>query len=124
LWDPCNEVFANGGKNPFPQGYDWIKDSMIHMHIKDAKKNEGSGEVECTPIGEGVIDYEGHFKQLKEDGYEGYLSLETHWRPKKELSEDLLDRPGGSAFSELGEEATRICVKNWFEIMKRVGGTL
>lgn len=118
LWDPANEVFASGGKEPFPQGYNWIKESMIHMHIKDAGRNEKSGEIESLPVGEGVIDYAGHFQQLNKDGYKGYLSLETHWRPKKELSKELLNRPGGSSFSELGEEATRICVKNWFEIMK------
>jgi sugar phosphate isomerase/epimerase len=120
LWDPANEVFASGGENPFPGGYNWIKESLVHMHIKDARKNEEAAEVECTPVGEGVIDYEGHFKQLRKDGYKGYLSLETHWRPRKELSEDLLNRPGGSTFSEFGEEATRICAKNWFEIMGRI----
>ena len=119
IWDPCNEVFANGGYNPFPEGYDAIKDQMVHMHLKDAKKNE-NGEVECVAVGKGVIDYKGHFKRLLDDGYDGCISLETHWRIKKGLSTELLNRPAGNAFSEQGEEATRVCVKNWFDIIREI----
>ncbi len=121
IWDPCNEVFANGGYNPFPQGYEAIKEDMVHMHLKDAKKNK-KGEVECVAVGEGVIDYKEHLRRLLEDEYDGYISLETHWRVSKGLSTELLNRPAGPAFSEAGEESTRVCVKNWFGILKGLDG--
>jgi sugar phosphate isomerase/epimerase len=71
-------------------------------------------------MGEGVIDYVGQFKALKDDGYSGYVSLETHWRPVK-LSEELLNRPGGEKFSESGEFASRICLKNIMKILEESG---
>lgn len=121
LWDPANEVFADDGEPPFPDGYTHIKRDMVHMHIKDAIK-EGPDGPACVPMGEGVIDYRGHFKALVADGYTGCVSLETHWRPKPEqLAKDLLDRPGGQAFSELGEEASRICLENTLRMLKEIG---
>ena len=63
------------------------------------------------PIGDGgYIDYPGQFQALKDMGYEGACSLETHWRISSQLDEDLLNRPGGAAFSAGGEESTRICL--------------
>ena len=51
------------------------------------------------------------FAALKDDGYEGFCSLETHWRPVA-LSEEEIKRPGGAAYSESGEYASRICLAN------------
>lgn len=117
IWDPANEVYADGGETPFPDAYNRVKKYMIHCHAKDAAPNE-DGKIESVPVGTGVIDWKGQIKELLDSGYKGYLSLETHWRPKKVLSEDLLNRPGGSAFSEAGEEASRICLDNIFDILK------
>jgi hypothetical protein len=55
------------------------------------------------------------------DGYDGYVSLETHWRPVK-LSEELLNRPGGEKFSESGELASRICLENIMKMMEKLSG--
>jgi len=120
IWDPANEVYADGGEIPFPDAYNRLKKHMTHCHAKDAAKNE-NGETESVPVGTGVIDWKGQIKELLDSGYKGYLSLETHWRPKKALSEDLLNRPGGSAFSEAGEEASRICLDNIFGMLKELG---
>jgi sugar phosphate isomerase/epimerase len=119
IWDPANEVYAKGGEKPFPDAYNRMKKHIIHCHAKDAGNNE-KGEPESVPVGTGVIDWKGQIKELLDSGYKGYLSLETHWRPKKALSEDLLNRPGGSAFSEAGEEASRICLDNIFGILKEL----
>ena len=121
LWDPCNELCVDDGEPPYPGGYRHIKQDMYHMHIKDAVKGGPDG-AECVPMGEGEIDYRGHFSDLIDTGYDGCISLETHWRPKPEqIEKDLLNRPGGSVFSELGEEASRICLQNTLAILRDLG---
>jgi sugar phosphate isomerase/epimerase len=112
IWDPANEVYAEDGELPFPDAFERMKPNLIHVHIKDAVRDE-SGEAHCVPVGEGgYIDYPGQLQALIDMGYEGACSLETHWRPAQELDEDLLNRPGGAEFSALGEEASRICLAN------------
>ncbi len=111
IWDPANELYASGGITPFPDAYDQIKDVMVHGHMKDGARDD-SGEMVSVPVGEGLIDWEGQFKRYIDEGYEDYLILETHWRPASALSEDLLNRPGGAAFSAAGEEASRYCLDN------------
>ena len=117
IWDPANEVYAEDGELPFPDAFERMKPNLIHVHIKDAVRNE-SGEAECVPVGEGgYIDYPGQLQALIDMGYEGACSLETHWRPAQKLDEDLLNRPGGAEFSALGEEASRICLDNLQKII-------
>ncbi|SVB48679.1 uncharacterized protein METZ01_LOCUS201533 [marine metagenome] len=121
IWDPCNEFHDDRGEAPYPDGYNHVKDQVVHVHIKDAVQ-EGPGGAVCVPMGDGEIDYKGQFGALRDDGYTGCISLETHWRPKPDqIEKDLLDRPGGWAFSEMGEEASRICFENTFELLKEIG---
>lgn len=120
IWDPANEAHAEGGETPYPDAYNRLKAKMIHCHAKDVAPNP-DGEMESVPVGTGVVDWKGQIKELLDSGYKGYLSLETHWRPKKVLSEDLLNRPGGAAFSEAGEEASRVCLDNILGILKELG---
>jgi L-ribulose-5-phosphate 3-epimerase len=118
IWDPANEVFAEGGELPYPDAFERMKPFLIHVHIKDAVKVEKPEKGRCVPVGEGgYIDYPGQFQALIDMGYEGACSLETHWRPDAELDRDLLDRPGGAAFSASGEAASRICLDNIKEIL-------
>lgn len=119
IWDPANELYAVGGEKPYPDAYDRIKHVMVHCHAKDANLND-EGKLEPVPVGRGLIDWRGQIEALIDSGYQGYLSLETHWRPRKVLSEDLLNRPGGSAFSEAGDEATRVCLINLINIIREV----
>ncbi|UCH34412.1 MAG: sugar phosphate isomerase/epimerase [Armatimonadota bacterium] len=121
LWDPANEVFADGGERPFPEAFRRIEKEMVHFHLKDARRNEDTGQPECTPVGEGVIDWQGQLADLLASGYAGAVSLETHWRPQA-LTEEQLNRPGGAAFSESGEYASRLCLDNLMRIMKQVAG--
>lgn len=120
IWDPANEAYAKGGQKPYPDGYNTLKEVMIHVHAKDAAPNPQTGEMESVPVGDGIIGWQEQLQGLVDDGYEGYLCLETHWRPTVTLSENLLNRPGGSAFSEAGEEASRICLKNIFEMIGKL----
>jgi len=112
IWDPANEVYAEGGELPFPNAWERMKPWLIHMHIKDAVKDpEAEGGARCVPVGDGgYIDYPAQFQALKDMGYEGACSLETHWRISSALSEEAMNRPGGAAFSAGGEESSRICL--------------
>jgi hypothetical protein len=66
------------------------------------------------------VDIPGQLAALVRDGYTGCASLETHYRVKAHLSEEAVNRPGGSAFSEGGEEASRLCLEAWNEMMTRL----
>ena len=78
IWDPGNAFVL--GEIPFPDGYGQVKGLFPHMHIKDVRKNEQSGQLEWMPVGGGSIDYKGQFEALRRDGYGGTMSLETHYR--------------------------------------------
>ena len=93
---------------------------MVHMHLKDARRDSTTGEPKCVPVGKGAIDFRGQLKALKNDNYEGYVSLETHWRPEEELSEEEINLPGGEKFSRLAEKASRICLENLQKLMREI----
>ena len=77
VWDPGNAFCA--GEVPYPVGYEAVKDHIVHVHIKDGVW-EG-GKVKFVRVGDGDVDYWGQLRALKADGYNGYLSLETHYKP-------------------------------------------
>ena len=121
VWDPANEIHAEGlGESPYPDGYERLKHAMVHVHVKDADKNSETGKMESVAVGVGLVDWQSQLQALIDDGYNGCLSLETHWRPARTLDEGLLNRPGGSTFSEAGEEGSRICMKNLLAIIEKL----
>lgn len=77
LWDPGNALCT--GEEPFPTGWEAAKPYTAHIHVKDAKKRV-DGTLEWTVVGEGAIDYAGHFAALKVAGYTGAVVLETHYK--------------------------------------------
>ena len=77
LWDPGNAFFAR--ETPYPGGYSMVKGLVMHVHIKDAAVE--NGHYSWKPVGKGMIDYLGQFKALIDDGYDGVVSLETHYAP-------------------------------------------
>jgi len=78
-WDPGN-AFAAGEKRPYPDGYELLDKKRIwHMHLKDAQNDPPGKGFVWRPIGGGQIDYLGQFRALIQDGFEGTLSLETHY---------------------------------------------
>jgi L-ribulose-5-phosphate 3-epimerase len=78
-WDPGN-AYAAGELKPYPNGYDPLDKKRIwHMHLKDAQENPKSDEPVWRPIGGGKIDYVRQFRAALKDGYEGTMSLETHY---------------------------------------------
>jgi len=86
-WDPGN-AYAAGEKKPYPDGYNLLpKNRILHMHVKDAKRDPATGKTEWAPMGKGDLDYVGQFRALIRDGYSHTVSLETHWRDAKKDAE-------------------------------------
>lgn len=117
IWDPCNVLYVPGAAAPTPADLVRLAPRLFHLHVKDAVRRDlaavKSGELIAvgTPVGIGDVDWRGHFKVLREIGYAGLLSLETHWRLEK-IDESLLHLPAGHAFSHGGETASRTCLHN------------
>jgi len=76
IWDPGN-AYADGEKTPYPDGYEKIKDKIVHVHVKDSVIND-EGKNIWKPIGQGNVDYKGQLKALLRDNYQGVIALETH----------------------------------------------
>jgi sugar phosphate isomerase/epimerase len=76
IWDPANAYVA--GEVPFPDGYRKIPPARIaHVHAKDCHL-EGHRPV-WGPLGTRDVDWKGQIAALLADGYQGWVSLETHW---------------------------------------------
>lgn len=78
MWDPANAAMLN--EVPYPDGYREVRGLFPHMHVKDVKKDPQTAKLSWAPIGGGFIDFRGQFKALREDRYDGTISLETHYR--------------------------------------------
>jgi sugar phosphate isomerase/epimerase len=77
-WDPGNALCA--GEVPYPNGYREAKDYMVHMHMKDAIVDPATGKPNFVAVGKGEIDYVAQFRALVDDGYDGCISIETHYQ--------------------------------------------
>jgi L-ribulose-5-phosphate 3-epimerase len=93
-WDPGNAYEA--GETPFPNGYEALdKKRLWHMHLKDAVPGAKGAGPAWKPVGGGVIDYVAQFKALVRDGYQGTMSLETHYlnaaKNKEESSRESME---------------------------------
>lgn len=78
VWDAGNAFMA--GEKPFPDGYNALRNYIVHVHVKDGELL-ASGRKRFVVVGEGECDFPGQFAALKADGYNGWISLETHYRP-------------------------------------------
>ncbi|MDR7555562.1 MAG: sugar phosphate isomerase/epimerase family protein [Armatimonadota bacterium] len=76
-WDPGNALAA--GERPYPDGYAAVRGLVAHVHVKDARR-AAPDTVEWTVDGD--IDWAAQLRALRDDGYEGAISIETHVRPK------------------------------------------
>jgi sugar phosphate isomerase/epimerase len=71
-FDPANFVLC--GVRPFTEGYELLKDQIAYLHIKDALV-EGH---RIVPAGQGDGQVRELLSALKEDGFQGFASLEPH----------------------------------------------
>lgn len=104
VWDAGNAFYA--GELPYPDGYKAIRNFVKHVHVKDAELL-ASGKKRFVVVGEGEVDFKGQFETLKAEGYTGYLSLETHYRP----------------FGGTPEQASRLCLQGINKLLSDIGGT-
>jgi sugar phosphate isomerase/epimerase len=92
-WDPGNAAMLD--EVPFPDGYDAVKGLFAHVHVKDVRKNSSTGKKEWAPVGGGVIDWKGQMQAFHHEGYDGTMSLETHYlradKNKVESTRESLD---------------------------------
>ena len=101
-WDPGNAVELN--EVPYPDGYNHVRGLFRHMHIKDAARNPQTGRTHWMPVGSGIVDFHGQFQALVKDGYDGTMSLETHYR-----------RPDGNRL-----ESTRESLEGLLKVLKSI----
>ena len=109
-WDPANHVQDLDGRDvpSFPDGYRVIKDDLVHVHVKDAAPS-ADGKMPNVFMGTGVCEWQRQFQALKDDGYEGFCSLETHVNPDK-FPEDMQATYGHYLTGEGREGASRVCL--------------
>ena len=64
--------------------YDEVKGLVAHVHVKDMA--ERGGKLLTVAPGEGIIDWCGQLAALRADGYDGFITVETHFGPKVSAS--------------------------------------
>lgn len=78
LWDPGND-FVSGGHGL--EGYYAARPRAVHVHLKDARVQDAeSGLTRWERPGDGEVGVADHLRALADDGYQGLITLETHWR--------------------------------------------
>jgi branched-chain amino acid aminotransferase len=70
-FDPANAL--RSGDTPFPDGYARLEPWLRQVHVKDI---DAEGRV--VPAGYGAADWPGLAAALREDGFDGLVSLEPH----------------------------------------------
>jgi len=81
-WDPCNAYGT--AEVPYPEGYEALKPVIVNVHAKDTRKG---ALIQCVPIGDGAIDWNGQIQALLRDRIVGHITIETHCLPLVEQSE-------------------------------------
>lgn len=82
LWDPANAAWV--GDIAYPNGYEEVKNCLGHVHIKDMLLDPIRSTAEVVAIGRGdLAPYLTRIaKALRDDGYDGFVSLENIYRPE------------------------------------------
>ncbi len=88
-WDP-GAAFMGGEDAPYPDGYAQLRPYVRHVHFKDVRRNPATGAREV--VVDGVIDWPGALRSLRDDGFDGWISVETHRRPKVDSTYRMLRR--------------------------------
>jgi sugar phosphate isomerase/epimerase len=109
IWDPANHVqdIQSADIPAWPDGYNLVKDDLVHVHVKDAAiTDEGRPNVF---LGYGEAQWNKQFAAFKKDGYDGYVSLETHVKPDR-LPEELKVKYAELLAGDEREVASQICL--------------
>ncbi len=110
VWDPANHVQDPDGREvaSYPTGYESIREDIVHVHVKDAA-GAPDGSVPNVFLGMGECHWNEQLHALKRDGYEGFISLETHVNPER-FPEELKERYGKYLTGEGREGASKVCL--------------
>ena len=110
VWDPANHVQDPDGLPvpTCPDAYRLIKDNIVHVHVKDAAPQD-DGAVPNVFLGKGICRWKEQFQALKDDGYAGFCSLETHVKANR-FPEDMAARYGQYLTGEGREGASKVCL--------------
>lgn len=81
MWDTGNNVYS--GERQFPEGYEAVKDYLVHVQVKDVKADPVNALMEFCPLGEGDLAQQLSplADALRTDAFEGVISLENVYRP-------------------------------------------
>ncbi len=71
-WDSANYVQC--GVRPFDRAYPLLRDHLAYLQVKDAR----TADAAVVPAGEGDGQVAETLAALRDDGYEGFASLEPH----------------------------------------------
>jgi sugar phosphate isomerase/epimerase len=105
LWDPGNTAFSGFDPQPFPGDFDTAAARIVHVHVKDPV-----GTARYVRLGDGDLPWPAILDGLGAAGYDGWLTLETHWRTDRELTPRERDEPWGEGISDGGLEASSECM--------------
>lgn len=121
IYDPGNDLYDPHRERPYPDGYEAVRPYLRHVHIKDAVY-DAAGQPCCVRVGDGLVPYPALLRRLVQDGYDGWLSLETHYRKNAALTEEQMRLPQGSGFSHGGLEATAESAAALRELLRTAEG--
>ncbi|OMF28158.1 MULTISPECIES: sugar phosphate isomerase/epimerase [unclassified Paenibacillus] len=99
----------------YPEGYELLKDHIVYVHIKDAVYSDHH----VVPAGEGDGAVEEILRELRNSGYEGFLSLEPHLGNFKGFA-DLEPHSPGYDLPEGGARSFAIAVQALKRILDRI----
>lgn len=106
IYDPGNCLYDPLHERPYPEGYQALAGRIEHVHIKDVTF-DADGQPMCLKVGDGDVPFPQILQALKNDDYQGWLSLETHYRKDIQLTDEQMLHPQGEAFSTGGMAAMR-----------------
>lgn len=101
LWDPGNNCWCH--ERAYPDGYEEMRGGYLgHVHIKDVVVDTPRATLEVRRMGEGQLadQFVPMANALRDDGYDGVISLESVYHP------------GNGNF----EDGFRLCVDRFKEV--------
>ena len=108
LFDPGNEVSDPPARRPIRTGMSCSSPISATSTSRTPRPSTGRDFYEPALMGRGDVDFHGLLRRLKADGYDGWVSVETHYRIKRAaFSEKRAGHAQGSGFSDGGYEATQ-----------------
>ncbi len=101
IWDPGNSTYA--GLPPRAEDVAVFVHRVAIVHLKDARFLSSQGKAVACLLGEGDTDYPQQLRLLALAGYDGFLTLEPHYRQNGDLAAGMA--ASVAALRRLADEA-------------------